>query len=142
MHVQHWGRLITHTLFIVEDHKVMRAALLELLAGEPDLKVLGVAASAEEALQDLSELHPDLVLVDVSLPGLSGIDLVRRLTRQHPGLKALMVSGHSEVPYARAALKAGARGFVTKDAPDTLLEAVHDVLAGETFVTERLRSLL
>ena len=120
----------------------MRAALLELLAAEPDLNVLGAAATAEEALQTLAELQLDLVLVDVSLPGLSGIGLVERLSEQRPSLKTLMVSGHSDTSYARAALKAGARGFVTKDDPDTVLEGVRTVLNGATFVTERLRAQL
>lgn len=135
------GAVIEHTLYIVEDHAVLRAALLELLTG-PDLRVLGTAASAEDALQALPALHPDIVLVDVSLPGMSGLKLVERLCVQRPDLKTLMVSGHSETLYARAALSAGACGFVPKDDPDQLLHAVRTVLNGETFVSDRLRAAM
>ncbi|CAN5881838.1 hypothetical protein BH24DEI2_BH24DEI2_09970 [soil metagenome] len=120
---------------------MLRSALLELFSG-PEWRVLGLAASAEDALQALPALRPDLVLVDVSLPGMSGLKLVERLCVQRPTLKTLMVSGHSETLYARAALSAGACGFVTKDDPDQLLDAVRTVLNGETFVSERLRAAL
>ena len=120
---------------------MLRSALLELFSG-PEWRVLGAAASAEEALQTLATPYPDLVLVDVSLPGMSGLKLVERLCGQRPGLRTLMVSGHGETLYARAALAAGACGFVTKDDPDQLLVAVRTVLGGETFVSERLRAAL
>ncbi len=119
---------------------MLRAALLELLSSE--WRVLGTAASAEDALQALPALEPDLVLVDVSLPGASGLQLVEGLRAGRPGLKTLVVSGHSETRYARAALAAGAGGFVTKDDPDQLLEAVRTVLRGDTFLSERLRAAL
>ena len=120
---------------------MLRSALLELFSG-PKWRVLGVAASAEDALQTLSAVDPDLVLVDVSLPGMSGLKLVERLCVQRPGVKTLMVSGHSETLYARAALAGGARGFVTKDDPDQLLHAAQTVLNGETFLSERLQAAL
>jgi DNA-binding NarL/FixJ family response regulator len=87
-------------------------------------------------------VNVDLVLVDVSLPNMSGIELVAMIRQQMPQLRCLMLSGHNELEYVRRALAAGAWGYVTKGNPRVLLEAIQDVLAGETYLSEELRGKL
>lgn len=119
----------THSIFLVEDHPLMLRVIRQLLENEPDLMVVAEAESAELALTQLERLKPDLVLTDLSLPGASGLELVRHLTRQRPELRCLVVTGHIEDGYRVAALAAGAVGFVTKDDPDEILGAVRQALS-------------
>lgn len=117
------------SIFIVEDHLGMLQALRQLLEEVPEFTVIGYAASAEVALVQLAVLSPDLCLVDLSLPGMSGLELVEYLSREQPSLRCLVVTGHSDPMYRLAALTAGAAGYVTKDDPDNVLLAVREVLA-------------
>ena len=119
-----------YSIFIVEDHPMMRQVLRQLLTDEPDLSVVGEAGSAEAALTALPDLTPDLLMVDLSLPGVSGIELVRELKRQRPELRCLVVTGHTDPLYRTAAAEAGAAGYVTKDDPSSVLTAVREVLKG------------
>lgn len=116
-------------VFLVEDHPTMRAAIGGLLARVPDVELIGSAASAEDASDALADADVELVLVDVSLPGASGIELVRQLSARD-GPPCLVVSGHTEVAYVRRSQAAGARGYVAKGDPDALLRAVEAVLGG------------
>ena len=122
---------MTYRLFIVEDHPLMRETLTEYLALEPDVEVCGQAASGEEALRLIPESACDLVLVDVSMPGMSGIEFVRQLRQLVPGQHCLMLSGHAEKVYVEAALAAGAQGYVMKGDPDAMVTAIRRVLGGE-----------
>lgn len=106
----------------------MRMVLRRLLEEELGLVVLAEAETAEAALEDLPHLSPDLVLTDLSLPGASGLELVRALKFQRPGLPCLVVTGHVDPSYELAASAAGAAGFVTKDDPDRVLEVVRRLL--------------
>ena len=112
----------------------MRHMLRQLVEEEPGLAFLGEAGSAELALDTLQSERPDLVLVDLSLPGMTGLELVRRLRQEYPVLRCLVVSGHVEELYVQAALNAGAGGYVAKDYPEALVEAIHQVLSGEVVV--------
>ena len=112
----------------------MRKMMGRFLNGEPNLSVCGEAGSPQEALSALASLQPDLVLVDVSLPTMSGIALVRELLKRQPDLKCLMVSAHTPEDYVSEALGAGARGFVTKEEPLEILKAITLVLAGERYL--------
>jgi DNA-binding NarL/FixJ family response regulator len=103
------------------------------------LHIAAVVPSAEAALEELSKRAVDLVLVDVALPGMSGIDLVALLRKQNANLPCLMLSGHTEIDYIRRALTAGAKGYVIKSDPMAILDAVQKVLAGETYLSEELR---
>ena len=110
---------------------MMRRALRQLVTAESDLQVVGEADSAEAALSALPELTPDLLMVDLSLPGISGIELVRQLKEQRPELRCLVVTGHTDPLYRAAAATAGAAGYVTKDDPDGVLAAVRAALGSE-----------
>jgi DNA-binding NarL/FixJ family response regulator len=111
-------------VFIVEDHEDMRSGLSVLLEVVAEVEVRGSAASAEEALDSLAGERPDLVIVDVSLPGMSGIDLVRRLRELYPDLRCLVISGHAEDRFRQPALDAGAFDYVVKDQADAIVAAV------------------
>lgn len=121
-------------IFIVDDHPLMRRALHRLLNLEPGFVTVGEAASAEDALEQLADNPPDLMLVDFSLPGMDGAAFVRAFGQQHPGVRCLVLSSHHEPPYVDAALSAGARGYVTKGDATTLVGAIHRVLSGEIVV--------
>lgn len=128
-------------IFIVEDHAVMIEAYRAILETEADLEVCGTAQTALEALDAMPAALPDLVLVDVSLPGLNGIELVERLRTSQPETKALVISGHHEAIYAERALSAGASGFLDKRGlGDALLKAIRSVLNGEVYVSDAVRA--
>ena len=118
----------TYNLLLVEDHPLMRQVLRQLFEAEADLSLLAEVDSAEAALERLPELSPDLVLVDLSLPGMSGLQLIKRLKIERPALRCLVVTGHVDPLYRAAAREAGAAGYVTKDDPDEILAAVRRVL--------------
>lgn len=127
------------TVFIVDDFPPLREMIAECLELESDLAVCGAAGSGEEALATLPPEGCDLALVDVSMPGMNGIELVRRLAELRPEIPCLMFSGHVEAVYVRDALEAGARGYVMKGDPDALVEAVRRVIGGEVYLGERVR---
>lgn len=131
-----------HNIYIVEDHLSMREMLREFLDMVPDFHVTGVAETAEEALQELPELDVHLLLIDVSLSGMSGIDLAEEVGARWPELPCLMFSAHEEASYARRSLAVGARGYVLKGNPDELSEAIWQVLEGTTYVSPPLREKL
>ena len=118
----------------------MREAYRMVFEMEPEMELCGVARDATEALAAIGPARPDLVIVDVSLPGMSGLELVEQLGRQHPSLPALVVSGHHEALYAERAFRAGARGYLDKKGLSTvLIEAIHCILDGGVYQSERLR---
>lgn len=127
-------------LFIVEDHALVRDMLVEFLNDIPGWQVSGIAQSAEEALDRLDGLVIDIALIDVSLPGKSGIDLVGEIRLSWPQCPCLMLSGHAERRYVDAAFAAGARGYVVKGDANELADAVKQVLDGETYVSASLRA--
>ena len=127
-------------IFIVEDHAIMREMLSAFLSDLPDYEVCGAAEAAEEALGRLGEAAPDLVLVDVSLPGMSGIELVEAIQHRWPELRCLMLSGHGEKGYVERALAAGAQGYILKGNPYELPEAIEQAMSGETYLSESLRA--
>ncbi|MFD2437920.1 response regulator [Modicisalibacter luteus] len=99
---------------MVEDNPLMRDMLTEFLALEASLEVVGVVESAEAALERFPVPSPDLVLIDMSLPGMSGMELIRKLHEQQPGLPCAMLSGHGEKHYVEQAFDAGASGYILK----------------------------
>ncbi len=129
----------THRLLIVDDHPIVRHGIAQLLGREPDIECGLEAADAEAALELLRGNAVDLVICDISMPGISGIDMVRRLASSKPGLPVLVITMHEEAIYAERALAAGARGFITKhEAPDRLIAAVRRILGGGVYMSPAL----
>ena len=132
-----------HSVFVVEDHPVMREGYIALLRAEPDLEVCGEAGSAEEALLQIEEANPDLVLLDLQLPGANGIELVKRIRALELPVKILVVSAHEESLYANRALKAGAQGYLTKyESARLAIHAIRSVIEDGQYFSETLRSQL
>ena len=130
-------------ILIVDDHPLMRKGLAMTLNAEPDLNVCGQVADAEEALGALEEFDPDLAIVDISLPGMSGLELIKHMQALRPSLRTLVVSRHDEALYAERAIRAGARGYVMKlEASDMIVKAVRRVLNGGIYVSEEINERL
>jgi DNA-binding NarL/FixJ family response regulator len=123
------------SILIVEDHPYLAKALARYLQESGKLQVAAVAATGEEALVQLATLQVDLALIDVSLPEMTGIELVTRLRRDYPDLPCMMLSGHAADRFVRRSLAAGAQGYVIKDNLSAVLEGIQRVLAGENFVS-------
>jgi DNA-binding NarL/FixJ family response regulator len=125
-------------LLIVDDHPMTRDGLVHLIDREPDLLVAWQAENAAEALRVAVGEKPDLALVDITLPDKGGIDLIKDLKAVRPEMKILVVSMHEESLYAERALRAGARGYITKQAGGAkLMQAIRQVLAGQISVSEK-----
>lgn len=124
-------------LLIADDHKLVRDGLKQILAAAGDMQVVGEAASGDNALALIKADTYDLALLDMSMPGLSGIDLIKRFKAEKPDLPILVLSMHGEHQYAARALKAGASGYLTKDsASEQLLKAIRKIAAGGVYITE------
>lgn len=127
-------------LLLVDDHAVVRGGLAQLIGGEADLSVCGEAGSAEEALDVAAKTRPDLAVVDISLGGANGVELIKNLKALQPALGILVLSMHDETHYAERALRAGAGGYVMKrEARDRILEGIRGVLAGDIYVSENMK---
>ncbi|HEY1102285.1 MAG TPA: response regulator transcription factor [Burkholderiaceae bacterium] len=123
-------------LILVDDHAVVRAGYRRLLESEPDLVIVGECGNAEEALEMLARQACCLLILDASLPGKSGLDLLRRVTNRWPDLPVLILSMHEYPSVAAQALRLGARGYVTKASDSqTLVQAVRHVLTGRVFLS-------
>lgn len=127
-------------LLLVEDHPIFAEALLLVLAKTVDLKVVRVVNTAEKALQLLPNLVLDLILVDVSLPLMNGIDLVAQLSQLYPLMPCLLISGHMSSLYVKRGMDAGARGYAVKDSAAGIIEGIYQILRGEIYISKELRS--
>jgi len=128
-------------IFIVDDHAMFRDGLQQLIDREADLAVCGDAAEPVEALEGIGKSKPDLVIVDISLSGKSGIDLIKAIKEKHEDLPVLVVSMHEESLYAERALRAGAMGYVMKQEPGKVVKtAIRKVLAGDMHLSEKMAS--
>lgn len=128
------------SLLLVEDHPVFAEALARVLEDKDGLDVVTVVDTAEKALQVLPDLDVDLVLVDVSLPRMNGIELVSEIRRIYPDIPCLMISGHMSASYVRRSLEAGARGYAIKDSSAGIIEGIQRVLDGEIYISKDLHS--
>jgi two-component system, NarL family, invasion response regulator UvrY len=125
-------------LLVVDDHPIVRSGLRRLLGSEPDYEVRE-AAGGREALTAFRDWRPDLVVLDLSMPGIGGLEVISRLRLENPAVRILVLSMHTEAIYASRALQAGASGFVGKNAPpDRLLEAVKRLAAGHSYIDHEI----
>lgn len=130
-------------IIIVDDHPIMRKGLASTLESEPGYEVIRQFEKAEEVLNAIDELENDLIIADVSLPGMNGIELVKNVVFRFPDQKILVVSRHEESLYAERALRAGAKGYIMKFEPsEILMKAVRKVLNGGIYVSEEISEKL
>jgi DNA-binding NarL/FixJ family response regulator len=130
-------------VLIIDDHPVFRAGLAGLLSMEADLTVCAEAQDAAQAMHALERLQPDLVLMDMSLPGKGGLELLKDFRALSPQTPVLMISMHDETLYAERVIRAGGRGYIMKqEGPERIIQGIRKVLAGGIFVSERIAALL
>lgn len=130
-------------IVVVDDHPLMRKGLVMSLEADSDLEVCGQASSAEDGLGLVEKLNPDLVMVDISLPGMSGLEMIKQIHAIRPSIKTLVVSRHDESLYAERAIRAGAKGYVMKlEAPDVMIRAVRKVMNGGIYVSDEINERL
>ncbi len=126
-------------VFLVDDHPVVREGMTLLINRESDLAVCGEAEDAQSAAQAVATAKPDILVVDISLNGPDGLDLLKDIRLRHPDLPVLILSMHDESIYAERALRAGAQGYIMKqEATEKVLVALRRILSGEIYVSERI----
>ncbi len=131
------------SILIVDDHPLVREGLAARIASQPDLSVCGEAAGVDEALELLRTKSPAVVIVDLTLSGGHGLDLIKKAVRSGTDAKLLVLTAHEETLFAERALRAGAHGFVTKqEAQGEVLEAIRTVLRGERYLSETMTQRL
>jgi DNA-binding NarL/FixJ family response regulator len=124
------------TVLLVDDHAVVREGYRRLLERHGDIVVIGEAADAAEAHTLFRQFAPQIVVMDITLPGISGIEVMRRMLEHEPAARVLIFSMHDDVIFAKRALQAGAYGYVTKSsAPNVLVAAVHTVASGKKYLS-------
>jgi DNA-binding NarL/FixJ family response regulator len=130
-------------VLLVDDHPIVRQGLGQLIDAEPDLALSAEAADAPAALSAVEREVPDLAIVDISLAGSDGLELVRQIRERWPSVRVLVLSMHSESVYAERTLSAGAQGYIMKqEPPDRILHAMREVLRNEVFLSDKLRTKL
>lgn len=130
-------------VLIVDDHAVLRAGLTALLDAEVDLEVIGEASNGEDAIELARTLRPDVLIMDLSMPGLGGLEATRRISALELGVKILVLTAHAEEEYLFPVLDAGGSGYVTKTrADDDLINAIREVARGEVFLYAPATKLL
>jgi DNA-binding NarL/FixJ family response regulator len=130
-------------VLVVDDHPLVRERIAELINEEPDLVVCGEAEDVRQALKAVADLKPDLAVVDITLKDSYGIELIKQLKELYPDLPTLVLSMHDESMYGERALRAGAKGYLTKqEATKKVVDAIRRILRGEIYVSDSLAGLL
>ncbi len=130
-------------IIIVEDHPLMQKGMEMTLNAEIDMQVVGMASSGEEALSLVEKIRPKLAIVDISLPGMSGLELIKLLRARHDDLRILVVSRHEEDLFAERAVRAGAQGYIMKiDAGEQVVDAVRKIANGGIYLSDKISSKL
>ncbi len=133
----------TYKIYLVDDHPIVRKGISQVINQEDDLSVCGTADNADDTLRDVERLGPDLVIVDISLEGISGIDIIKGLKSRYPSLATMVLSMHDESIYAERALRAGARGYIMKkEASEKIVGAIRQVLEGKIYLSGEMASRL
>ena len=130
-------------VFIVDDHVIFREGLKKVLSAVPDMTVVGEAGDGSDAIERISQDGCDVVVLDLGLPGVSGLDVLQILKAKYPSLPIIVMSIHTEEEYAVMVVKAGGSGYLTKDSvPGDLIKAIRKAVRGETYVSEPVGELL
>jgi two-component system, NarL family, invasion response regulator UvrY len=130
-------------VLLVDDHAVVRTGFRLLLQSQPDIKVVAEAQSGEAACQMYAELTPDVVVMDLGMPGMGGLEALRRIRARNPAARVLALSAHDDPMHARRALREGALGFLSKrSAPEALIEAIASLAAGRRYLDPDLAQKL
>jgi two-component system response regulator NreC len=131
-------------IVIADDHRILRAGLKTLLCSDPGLEVIGEATNGDEAIQKAQELHPDIVLLDIGMPGMNTLDTTRCLVQNLPDTRVLMLTMHEDSAMVQEYLRAGASGYIVKRAAESeLIDAIYAVWRGMIYVHPALmRSLI
>ena len=130
-------------IIIVDDHPVVRRGLKQILQEKPDIKVVGEAESAQEAFKIIHTIDCDAVVLDISLPGANGIEILKQLKYEYKKLPVLILSMHPEEQYAVRVMKAGASGYLTKEsAPEELVKAIRKIISGGKYISSSLAERL
>jgi DNA-binding NarL/FixJ family response regulator len=133
----------THGAFLIDDHPLIRIGLAQLLDCEPDLEVCGESGKSEGVIEAVQAADPDVVITDLSLPGASGLELIKNMRAAGVSVPILVVSMHEEEHYAERALKAGANGYVMKhEVHKNYVKAIRQVLEGEVYLSEAMTKRL
>jgi DNA-binding NarL/FixJ family response regulator len=128
-------------ILLVEDHTILRAGLQALLSKEPDFEIVGETDDGREALHLIAATKPNIVVTDISMPGISGIESLRDIKRRYPEIRVLVLTIHKADEYIHESLRAGADGYVLKDAdPDELRVAIRSILNGKTYLSPDIAS--
>ena len=131
------------TALVVDDHDLIRMGVCRLLADVPNLTVVGQASSGEDAISMVRDLVPDIVFMDIRMPGIGGLEATRRILSQHPEIKVIVISAFNDEVYPVTLLKAGASGYITKNADtEEIKTAVQTVLSGNVYVSPQLAQML
>lgn len=134
---------MTTRILLVDDHQIMREGLMSLMAGEPDLEVVGDASDGRQAVQMAKKLKPDLVVMDISMPGLSGIEATRQILDELGRVRVLALSMHADPRFVAGALEAGAHGYMIKDCTSQeLLEYIRTVAGGGTYLSPQVAEVV
>jgi DNA-binding NarL/FixJ family response regulator len=130
-------------IFLIDDHPLVREWLANLINQQADLQVCGEAGDKARAMQLIGATRPEIAVVDISLEGGSGLELIKEIRAAHPSVTVIVLSMHDELLYAERALRAGARGYVMKrEATKKVLQAIRCVLGGKLFLSEKITSLM
>ena len=134
---------MTIRVLITDDHAIMREGLSRILDACPDITVVGEAANGNAALQLINICKPDVVLADISMPYMNGIELIQRVRAEHPAIPVLVLSMHKEEEFAVRAIRVGAAGYITKDcASENLALAIRKIVAGGKYITAEVAEVL
>jgi DNA-binding NarL/FixJ family response regulator len=130
-------------VLVADDHAIIREGLRVMLGNQPDMEVVGTAANGREAVRLVDEHEPDIVVIDISMPELNGIEAISQMLPRHPRIKVIVLSIHETKPYVYRTLKAGAKGYLIKETAGLeVVDAVRAVYRGERYLSQRISDLL
>jgi DNA-binding NarL/FixJ family response regulator len=130
-------------LILVDDHQLVRTGIANILAGEPGFEIIGEAAEAKELFDLLRHLQPDIAILDIALPGMSGIEITKKLHNDFPGIRILILSMHTSEEFIFNAINSGARGYLPKNTSrKELIEAIYAINRGEEYFAESISNVI